>query len=256
MKEPSSLNARGIQLAFVAALLGAWLLIGSTGAISPLFLPPILAVWRAFLILVQTSQFWSAVGVTLSTIAKAYSIAIALGILTGYLVTRSRFLTEVLEPLVSGLFAIPITLFLPLFILVFGIGPASKVAYGAAYGFFPIALNTIAGLTSVDKRYLNAARAMGLSSFGMFQHVLFPAAFPVILTGLRIGFFICFASVLGGETISSVSGVGRNIALAAELMEPARMYAWVVFVILTALALNTLVSGIENRMRGLDEERP
>ena len=56
--------------------------------------------------------------------------------------------------------------------------------------------------------------------------------------------------MLGGETISSVSGVGRNIALAAELMEPARMYAWIVVVIATALVLNTAVSGIENRMRG------
>ena len=55
--------------------------------------------------------------------------------------------------------------------------------------------------------------------------------------------------VLGGETISSVSGVGRNIALAAELMEPARMYAWIVVVIATALVLNTLISMIENRMR-------
>jgi ABC-type nitrate/sulfonate/bicarbonate transport system permease component len=67
---------------------------------------------------------------------------------------------------------------------------------------------------------------------------------------LRIGFFICFASVLGGETISSVSGVGRNIALAAELMEPARMYAWIAFVIVAALVLNALVSALENRMRG------
>jgi hypothetical protein len=88
----------------------------------------------------------SAVGVTLSTIAQAYLIAIGLGISTGYLVTRSRFLIRVFEPIVSGLFAIPITLFLPLFILIFGVGPSSKVAYGAAYGFFPIALNTIAVL--------------------------------------------------------------------------------------------------------------
>ena len=97
---------------------------------------------------------------------------------------------------------------------------------------------------------MNAAQSMGFSHLGTFRHVLFPAAFPVILTGLRIGFFICFASVLGGETISSVSGVGRNIALAAELMEPARMYAWIVVVIATALVLNALVSMIENRMRG------
>jgi ABC-type nitrate/sulfonate/bicarbonate transport system permease component len=140
-------------------------------------------------------------------------------------------------------------LFLPLFILLFGIGTASKVAYGAAYGFFPIALNTIAGLAGVEERYLSAARSMGFSRFGTFRHVLFPAAFPVILTGLRIGFFICFASVLGGETISSVAGVGRNIALSAELMEPARMFAWITVVIVTATMLNAAVSLLESRMR-------
>ncbi len=64
-------------------------------------------------------------------------IAVVLGVFAGWLITRSRYLTEVLEPVVSGLFAIPITLFFPVFILMFGIGPESKVAYGAAYGFFP-----------------------------------------------------------------------------------------------------------------------
>jgi len=227
----AALQARAIQFAFLGALLVAWFAIGRTGAISPLFLPPMEAVAAALVRLVQTAEFWSAVGTTLTTIIEAYLIAAVLGILAGWLVTRSRFLTRVLEPIVSGLFAIPITLFFPVFILMFGIGPESKVAYGAAYGFFPI------------------ARSLGVSGFGLFRHVLFPAAFPVILTGLRIGFFICFASVLGGETISSVSGVGRNIALAAELMEPARMYAWIAFVIVAALVLNALVSALENRMR-------
>jgi ABC-type nitrate/sulfonate/bicarbonate transport system permease component len=250
MKTAFRWQARAIQIAFAIVLIAAWFVIGTTGMISPLFLPPIDAVWRALVSLVQTSPFWSAVGVTLSTIGEAYAIAVVLGVLAGYVVTRSRFLVQVFEPIVSGLFAIPITLFLPLFILLFGIGPASKVAYGATYGFFPIALNTIAGLAGVERLYLNAARAMGFSPMGTIRHVLFPAAFPVILTGLRIGFFICFASVLAGETISSVSGVGRNIALAAELMEPARMYAWIVFVIATALVLNTLVTMLENRMRG------
>ena len=245
----SQLSARLIQLAFVAAFLGAWTVIGHTGAISPLFLPPIEAVWSALTTLVRTPQFWSAVQVTLTTIAQAYFIAATLGILTGYAITRSRFAIRVLEPIVSSAFAIPITLFLPLFILLFGIGTASKVAYGAAYAFFPIALNTIAGLAGVEERYLSAAKSMGFSRLGTFRHVLFPAAFPIILTGMRIGFFICFASVLGGETISSVSGVGRNIALAAELMEPARMFAWISVVIVTATLLNGVVSALENRMR-------
>ena len=249
MKASPSARARAVQLLFVAVFIGAWYAIGRTRAISPLFVPRIEAVADAFIRLVQTDQFWSAVRVTFFTILQAYLIAVLLGVSSGYLVTRSRFLTQLLEPVISGLFSIPITLLFPLFILLFGIGPASKVAYGAAYGFFPIALNTIAGFSGVDERYRNAARSMGISAFGTFRHVLLPAAFPVILTGLRIGFFICFASVLGGETISSLAGVGRNIALAAELMEPARMYSWIVVVIVAALALNGLVSSLENRMR-------
>ncbi|HEY4265200.1 MAG TPA: ABC transporter permease [Micropepsaceae bacterium] len=250
MKQRPHLTPRLIQFAFLALTIAAWFVIDTTGAISPLFLPPMESVWRAFLALVQTAIFWSAVRVTLTTILQAYIIAILLGIPAGYLVTRSRFLTALLEPIVSGLFAIPITLFFPLFILLFGIGTGSKIAYGAAYGFFPIALNTIAGFSNVNPRFLDAAQSMGLSRLGTLRHVLFPAAFPVILTGLRIAFFISFASVLGGETISSVSGVGRNIALAAELMEPARMFAWMAAVIATALALNALVSRLESRMRG------
>jgi ABC-type nitrate/sulfonate/bicarbonate transport system permease component len=230
--------------------LGAWFIVGRTGAVSPLFLPPLEAVFQALNQLVQTAEFWSAVRTTLTTIAQAYLIACLLGVAAGYLVTRSRFLTRVFEPVLSSLFAIPLTLFFPLFILLFGIGTASKVAYGAAFAFFPIALNTIAGLSSAEQRYVNAARSMGVTAFGTFRHVMFPAAFPVMLTGLRIGFFICFASVLAGETISSVAGVGRNIALAAELFEPARMFAWIVVVIVTALVLNALVSMLENRMRG------
>ncbi len=249
MLETSNASARIVQIAFLAIAAGAWYAVTTTGNISPLLLPPMDRVWSALNTLLARGQFWPPILITLTTIAQAYAIAIVTGVLVAYLVTRSRFLTEVFEPVIAGVFSIPITLFFPVFILFFGIGPASKVAYGATYGFFPIALNTIAGLSAVDERFLRSARSMGASSFDTFRHVLFPAAFPVILTGLRVGFFISFASVLGGETLSSAVGVGRNIALAAELMEPARLYAWIVFVILTAIVLNTIVSQIENRRR-------
>jgi ABC-type nitrate/sulfonate/bicarbonate transport system permease component len=242
-----ALAQRLIQLAFLVVAGGVWYALTATGAVSPLFLPSPVAVYNALARLVGTNQFWNAVQITLVTIAKAYGIAIVLGILAGYLVTRSKFLTEVFEPIIAGLFTVPITLFFPMFILFFGIGPGSKVAYGATYGFFPIALNTIAGLGRADERYLRAARSMGASRWNTFRHVLIPSAFPVLITGLRVGFFICFASVLGGEALSSVSGVGRNIALAAELMESARMYAWIAFVIITAVSLNLIVSSIEAR---------
>lgn len=247
--ERGTFATRSVQFAFLAIAGGAWWFATETGSVSRLFLPPPATVFTTLQRLVQTASFWSAVSVTLLTIAKAFAIAIVMGILTGYLITRSKLATEVIEPVISGIFTIPITLFFPMFILFFGIGTGSKVAYGATYAFFPIALNTIAAFSGMEERYLRATRSMGASRWDTFRHALLPGALPVLMTGLRIGFFICFASVLGGEAISSVAGIGRNIALAAELMEPARMYAWIVFVVLTSVMLNLTVYSLETRLR-------
>ncbi len=246
-KEGNTLSTRAIQIGFLAAVGLIWYWLAANRMVTPLFLPRPDVVWRSFVGLVSGGQFWSAVSVTLTSIIQAYAIAVASGLLVGYLVSRSRYSTKLFEPLIAASFAVPITLFFPIFILVFGIGPASKVAYGAVYGFFPVALNTIAGFSGVGEHYIKAAKSMGASQAQMFRHVLLPAAFPVVVTGLRISFFICFASVLGGEAISSASGVGNNIAHAAELMEPGRMFAWIVFVIVTAIILNMIVSHVENR---------
>jgi len=247
--ERSSFATRSVQIAFLAIMGGAWYFATQSGSISALFLPKPANVYATLERLMQTASFWSAVTVTLTTILKAFSIAIVAGLVVGYAVTRSKLATQVIEPVIAGLFTVPITLFFPMFILFFGIGTGSKVAYGATYAFFPIALNTIAAFANMEERYLRAARSMGAGRFDTFRHVLLPGALPVLITGMRIGFFICFASVLGGETISSVAGIGRNIALAAELMESARMYAWIVFVIFTSVTLNLLVYTFENHIR-------
>ena len=154
---------------------------------------------------------------------------------------------RIFEPVLAGMFAVPLTLFFPLFVVFFGIGPDSKLAYGATSSFFPVALNTIAGFSSVDEIYLRAVRSMGASNLQQFRYVYLPGAMPVTLTGLRIGFFICIAAVLGGETLASVSGIGKSIALSAELMETARLYAWIAYVVTVSITLNLLVLAAESR---------
>lgn len=110
-------------------------------------------------------------------------------------------------------------------------------------------MNTIAAFANMEQRYLLAAKSMGGNSWQIFRYILMPGALPVLFTGLRIGFFICLASVLGGETISSVAGVGRNIALTAELMEPGRMFAWISFVVCMSVVLNLFAFSFETRIR-------
>ena len=90
---------------------------------------------------------------------------------------------SVFEPLLAGIYSVPIILFLPLYVLFFGLGPGSKIALGTTISFFPIVLNTIAGFGYVDRIFITAARSMGASDFQMFRYVLLPAALPVILTG-------------------------------------------------------------------------
>jgi len=241
--------AGSIQAAVVVALLGAWYLSTHSSRLLSLFLPPPERVWSAFQALAASGQLWTAAKITLLTVAEAYAIAAIAGIAIGFAVARSERLLRLFEPILSGLFAIPITMFFPLFILFFGLGPQSKIAYGATYAFFPIALNTIAGFSSVDRLFLRGVQSMGASPLQQLRYVYLPGALPVIVTGLRIGFFICIASVLGGETLASLAGIGRAIKLSAELMDTARMYAWIVFVVLTILIMNLLVYAAESRVR-------
>jgi ABC-type nitrate/sulfonate/bicarbonate transport system permease component len=184
---------------------------------------------------------------TLGELAAAFSIAVAGGLTTGYLISRSAYLTKVFEPLFAGIYAIPIILFLPLFVLFFGLGPASKIAIGATISFFPITLSTIAGFSGVDRLYVTAARSMGASDHHLFRFVLLPAALPVILTGLRMGFTVALLSIIGSETLASLGGLGHRIVSLAESMEMAPMFAYIVFVIAIATVLNAIVSTLEAR---------
>lgn len=243
------LLALAIQMTVVVLLFGAWAYATHGSRLLSLFLPPPDRVWSNLQALAASGALWGAAKVTMLTIAEAYAIAACAGIAVGFLVARSERLLRLFEPMLSGMFAIPITMFFPLFILFFGIGPASKVAYGATYAFFPIALNTIAAFSTVDRLYLRSLRSMGASGLEQLRYVYLPAAMPVTITGLRIGFFICIASVLGGETLASAAGIGRSIALAAELMDTARMYAWIVFVVMVTVILNLLVYAAESRLK-------
>jgi ABC-type nitrate/sulfonate/bicarbonate transport system permease component len=245
---------RVIQLGLFASVFGAWYWATQSG-VRVILLPPPELVWREMQMLWNSGRLWAAAKITLWTIAQAYVMAVIAGIAVGFLIARSRTLVRIFEPVLSGIFAVPLTLFFPLFVVFFGIGPDSKIAYAATQCFFPIVLNTIAGFASVDELYLRAGRAMGASRWSQFRYIYLPGAMPVTITGLRIGFFICIAAVLGGETLAALSGVGKSIALAAELMETARLYAWIAFVVIVSVTLNLLVLAAESRSESRSEAR-
>ena len=248
-KQEKPLASRAVQVTFLIVLIALWYLATTRWRVSPLLLPNPVLVWNNFWDILTTGEFIGDLRVTLTELVIAFAIAAIAGIVVGYLISRSQYRIRVFEPLFAGIYSVPIILFLPLYILFFGLGPASKIALGATISFFPIALNTVAGFGYVDKVFVVAARSMGASDYQLFRYVLLPAALPVILSGLRMGFTIALLSIIGSETIASLAGLGHHIVQLAEGMDMARMFAYIAFVVLIAALLNGIVSFLEARGR-------
>jgi ABC-type nitrate/sulfonate/bicarbonate transport system permease component len=238
-----------VQIGFVVALLGLWYFGTAYWGISRILLPNPVNVWHELKDVLGSGEFLPDLRVTLTELAVAFTISCVSGVTIGFLISRSPYLIKVFEPLLAGFYSVPVILFLPLYVLFFGLGPGSKIAIGTTISFFPIVLNTIAGFGYVDKIFITAARSMGASNLQMFRYVLLPAAFPVILTGLRMGFTVALLSILGSETIASLEGLGHRIVHLAEAMETARMFAYIAFAVAIAATLNTVVSSLERRAK-------
>jgi ABC-type nitrate/sulfonate/bicarbonate transport system permease component len=245
----SRVASRMVQAAFLLALIALWYLATTRWRVSPLLLPNPTAVAHDFWDIIKTGEFIGDLRVTLTELAWAFAIAATLGVIAGYIISRTQYRIRVFEPLFASIYSIPIILFLPLYILFFGLGPASKIALGATIGFFPIALNTIAGFGYVDKVLVTAARSMGASDYQLFRYVLLPAALPIVVTGMRMGFTVALLSIIGSETIASLAGLGHRIVHLAESMEMARMFAYIAFVVAIAAILNMAASALEARGR-------
>jgi ABC-type nitrate/sulfonate/bicarbonate transport system permease component len=238
-----------VQVGFLVALVALWYLGTAYWGISRILLPNPVNVWAELKDILASGEYLPDLRVTLTELAAAFAISCTAGITLGFFISRSPYLIKVFEPLLAGFYSVPVILFLPLYVLFFGLGPGSKIALGTTISFFPIVLNTIAGFGYVDKIFITAARSMGASDFQMFRYVLLPAAFPVILTGLRMGFTVALLAILGSETIASLAGLGHRIVHLAEAMETARMFAYIAFVVVIAALLNTAMSTLERRAK-------
>jgi ABC-type nitrate/sulfonate/bicarbonate transport system permease component len=239
--------SRAVQAGFLIVLVALWYLATNRWGVNRLLLPNPVEVWRQLLDILKSGEYLPDLRVTLTELAIAFALAVTSGTIVGYFISRTRYSIRVFEPLFAGIYSIPIILFLPLYVLFFGLGPASKIALGTTISFFPIVLSTIAGFGNVDRTLVTAARSMGAADYQLFRYVLMPAALPVILSGLRLGFTVALLSIIGSETIASLAGLGHHIVELAEGMEMPRMFAYIAFVVAIAALLNSAVSFLEAR---------
>jgi ABC-type nitrate/sulfonate/bicarbonate transport system permease component len=188
-----------------------------------------------------------AIGVTLIELVIAFVMSVIFGMLIGVLVGLTNIGRRSFYPIVLLLYGIPQAILLPLFVLVFGLGPASKIAFGFSHGVFPVIVNTIAGMRNVNPLFMRGAAAMGATWFEQLRYVMFPHMVTAVFTGLRLAMTMTLLGVILAELFVSQGGIGFFTLQYAETFNPAALIALILTLAAMAIALNELVRMIEAR---------
>jgi len=246
MKSPLRLPAPAkVRWGMLAALLLLWELVPITGLLPELFLP---ALSSTLAVLAQDWRIYgAAMLVTLYEVALAMVIACGGGIIAGALVGGVARLRDLLLPVFSSLYAVPIVILYPVFTAWFGVGSESKIAFAGIYAFFPVMLSTAAGIRSIDPQFLLAARSMGATLAQQVTRVIIPASLPTVFTGLRLGGALAIIGVVVSEMLTAAAGIGYLVTLNRTILDSPRVFAALLMILILSVAYYMLARAIERR---------
>jgi NitT/TauT family transport system permease protein len=234
-----------VRRGILVGLLLAWELVPKTGLIPELFLPALsstLAVlysdWRIY---------GAALLVTLYEVALAMVIACGGGILAGAVVGGIARLRDLLLPVFSSLYAVPIVILYPVFTAWFGVGSESKIAFAGIYAFFPVMLSTAAGIRSIDPQFILAARSMGATLAQQITRVIIPASVPTVFAGLRLGGALAIIGVVVSEMLTAAAGIGYLVTLNRTILDSPRVFAAILMILILSVAYYLLARALESR---------
>jgi NitT/TauT family transport system permease protein len=186
--------------------------------------------------------------VTAWEVIGAFLIAVPLGFFIGFALAESRGLGAVFRPVVNFLFGIPKSIFLPVFILIFGVGVGQKVAFGIFTTVFVVIMGGIAAVESVPRELITVSRVYGANRLQIIREIYLPAMAPILLESARLGMIFNFTAVLLAEIYGAREGLGYRIAGWGENQQMPQLFAALVIVAVAAVAVNELLRLVEGRL--------
>lgn len=237
---------QGVGSLFVAALI--WELAARYYIKSPLLFAPITAVFVRAVELWQADELQTHIWVSFVEFAGGFGLSIFAGILCGVFLASSRFARNFFEPWISMLYSTPIIALGPLFILWLGIGVESKIAIVFLTAVFPILINTIIGLTTTERNWIEVARAFGANQAQIYAKIRVPSALPFIIAGLRIGVARALVGVVVAELFGARAGLEFMILTSAQNFDTAALFVGVIILAVAGIASVELLKWIERRL--------
>jgi NitT/TauT family transport system permease protein len=200
-------------------------------------------------------DLWLHTRVTIVEIAASFPVAVVLGIVLGLLIASSRILQQILDPLLTAMYSVPIVALAPLFIAWLGFGIESKIAVILLVSVFPIIINTEVGLRSTDRHLIEAARSFNASPLQIFRTVTFPFAIPFIIGGVRVAFARALVGVVVAEFFGAFAGYGYAILAASQTYNTARLLAYVLVLAFLGMLSSIALQAWEKRLAPWRETR-
>jgi len=228
-------------------VLAAWEWLPRWAIVNAALLPPLSDVLAMFFTILGRSQVQEAIGVTTGEVVLAFMFAVPIGAGVGVLVAESEYFGQIFRPMLFYVFSIPKSIFLPMFILVFGIGFEQKVAYAAFSTVFIVIMSAAAAVESVKADHVLVARSYGATRTQVLTRVYVPSMLPFLLEALRISMIFNFTGVMIAEMYASRSGIGQLIASWGENFQMPQLFAGVVLLAAAAIGFNEAVRWLEAR---------
>ena len=238
--------ARAPRLAAIG-LVVVWQALSFSGLFFRDVIPSLHHVAIALFFVLVDPDFWANFAATVVELATAMVIGGCAGLVVGFALGASGFLSQAYERWLDYLGPTPKIILFPVLIMLCGVGQGSKMAMGAVSAFFPIAISAAAGVRGVDATLLRVGRSLRASPSQMLRKIYLPAMTPALINGFRLGFGVAVIGVLLAETKLSKEGIGFMIIQAYTRFDMPRMYALLIVAVVLASGVNALASRLAVR---------
>ena len=231
----------------VVLVVAIWQACWSAGMISPLFLSGPSAIAKQFWETLRHGTLLADIRFSGLNFLIGFTIALVSGVVLGVIIGWYRKARLLFDPFLNALYATPRIAMVPMIIIWFGVGMWSKVFIVFLSSFFPILINTVGGIRSVDPDLLRAARAFCASDWQIFKTVAIPGSVPFILTGVRQGVALGLIGVVVGEMFGGSQGVGFMVAYGGQTFATDTLFLGVMIIALAGILLTSLAEKLERR---------
>jgi len=239
----------------VAAALAIWEWQVGTGSLSALFFPAPSAIALTLVRLLTSGELATHLSATLSRLFLGFALGGLPSLILGLTMGWSRRLRAVVDPFIAAAHPVPKIAVLPLIMIIFGIGESSKVVVVAVATFFPMLINTMAGVRQISPIHFEVAQSYGASVFKVFTRVIAPGSLPLVLTGARLALNVALLVTIAVELVAAQEGLGEMIWFAWQTLRTEELYASLIVIAALGIILSLLLQYLTARLVPWQVER-